>query len=393
MFFYIFSMENEKRETEKGMQFGGQLEEYLTSTHRYSKPLKERELKQYFNYLKQGTISADYLLVPKNEELIQRLDKNHIIINHREIKFESEINKQIQSAKKLKILYRFCKNKDHLDIKLTSGSTIDYNIANIVGGPSKRIDVLEPKTLYLKLRNEKASEARDKLICSNLRFVTKTASNYSASRYYLEDLVLQGTLGLIQAVDKYDLESGNKFTTYAKDWISQSIGQFLQKTSSNFKINSELYAKMGYIRKIEQEFTDKNSRVPSQEELFEKIDALQKAGVYYQKDKKITKKNIADYLRLQDLDITPIESNEDGKINFDVGVHMKDYDRVIDNETMNQLFEKLSSKEREILAKRHGIGDYDEHSLKELGKQYGLTRERVRQMIIEIKDKLNSFAG
>ena len=254
----------------------------------------------------------------------------------------------------------------------------DELIATIVGklerlekenkiSPYKIILLSEIKSLYGRL-----SQHKKEMLKRNLRLVVKIAKDYIHSGISLLDLVQEGNLGLMRAVTKFDYRRGYRFSTYASWWIRQAILRAIWEKERTIRIPVHLMEKRKKLIKTYANFQEKRGEVPRPEEIAEKakvpIDVVHKALF-----------SLPQAISLE----TPVGENAS------LGYVIEDKETpspfdVMERKELREMMEKILSnlppREAEILRLRFGIGGDEEHTLQEIGRKFGISRERVRQL-------------
>ena len=216
--------------------------------------------------------------------------------------------------------------------------------------------------------------ALEKLTRANLRFVVSVAKQYQNQGLSLPDLINEGNLGLIKAAEKFDETRGFKFISYAVWWIRQSILQALAEQSRIVRLPLNQVGSLNKINKAFSKFEQENERRPSPEELADVLD--------------IPVDKIADTMKVSgrhiSVDAPFVEGEDNSLLDVMINDDSPNADRVLINESLSKEIERvlaftLSDRERDIVKKFFGIG-VTEMTLEEIGDEFGLTRERVRQI-------------
>ena len=231
----------------------------------------------------------------------------------------------------------------------------------------------QEKSLALRIRNgdEKAKEL---FIERNLRLVIKVARKYTGHGISFLDLIQEGNLGLIKAVDKFDVTKGYKFSTYATCWIRQSIQRSLGDKSRNIRLPVHLYEKVKKYELLKKKLSLKFNREPTFEELSKKM--------------RVSIDTIYKYERLKHdtISLNMIVGDEDSELEDFISLSTESIDNQFIEENLKDVIENLlknsnlTTKEIDILKLRFGLGTNDPKTLEETGKIYGVSRERIRQI-------------
>lgn len=225
--------------------------------------------------------------------------------------------------------------------------------------------------------------AKDVFIRSNLRLVVAVARRYPRAGLPLLDLIQEGNAGLVRAVEKFDYAKGFKFSTYATWWIRQAITRSIADQSRTIRLPVHLVEELGRIRRVQREFNRENGRDPEHSEIAAELDS--------------TTSRVSDVL---DWARDPVSLNmpvdDAGDTQF--GDLLEDTSAVspeqsvmtlLRSEELEELIGKLDNRTASIIRMRYGIEDGRERTLTEVGKQHGLTRERIRQIekhaLLELK--------
>ena len=226
---------------------------------------------------------------------------------------------------------------------------------------------------------ETGNIARETFIEANLRLVVSNAKRfmYKTEKLDLLDLIQEGNVGLHTAVDKFDYRRGFKFSTYATWWIRQAISRGISNTDETIRLPVHAEDRMRMVRNAESEFYEHNGRQPSAAEI------AQFAGIH-EEDVNDLLAIHQKFRRMVELD-RPIGDKAQptvmGELVIDssVDVETEALDNVYISEVLDAIDEVLEGKEKDIFLKHNGMMG-DEYTLERLGKEYGLTRERIRQI-------------
>jgi RNA polymerase primary sigma factor len=239
-----------------------------------------------------------------------------------------------------------------------------------------RVPLLTPQeevklAAQIKRGNKKA---REKMITANLRLVVKIAHDFGNYGLPLLDLISEGNIGLMKAVERFDPNKGGKLSTYASWWIKQSIKRALANQSKTIRLPVHLVDKIGKIRRVAAQMTEELGREPTNEELAEEL-GLPLAKVAHLKTVAVRPASLDAKINADDdTAFGDLVSDERAEDPF---AALRDKDL---REEIGDLLGALDARERKIIAFRFGLGGGRERTLEEVGRKFGVTRERIRQL-------------
>lgn len=251
-------------------------------------------------------------------------------------------------------------------------STLQIYLEEINGAPLLTAE--EEKTLARQIIQDNNPEARDRMIRSNLRLVVNIAKKFGNRGMPLADLIEEGNLGLLRAVEGYDPEQGSRFSTYASWWIKQAIKRSLINAVQPIHIPAYMVEMIARWKQTALKLEEKLGRTPSTEEMSEALQIPPKKTRYIRRAvKAITSPT---QMPATEDTISLNEILEDEKtVRPDEAVFNAD-----ELNTIQNLLNQIDKREAEVLRLRFGLDDEEPLTLKEIGKRVGLTRERVRQI-------------
>ena len=286
-----------------------------------------------------------------------------------------------------KLLLLFVVRGIDMDIKNDESQAFDADVIHLYLKEISHKPLLtkEEEVLYSRKCLTGDKGAKQVMIESNLRLVVSIAKKYRGSGMLLSDLIDEGNIGLITAVDKFDPERGFRFSTYATWWIKQTIERAIHNQARTIRLPVHVSKEINTILRTHKQLMRNTSHEPSQEEVAEKLErSVEDISGVLAFDAPVVSidQAISDDSNSQSMSAF---ISDNGSMNPDTAANEQDI-----NKLAISMLESLNMRDREILCRRFGLLGYEAQTLQQVADEVGLTRERIRQLQVISLSKLKN---
>lgn len=303
------------------------------------------------------------------EDDLNELEETEVIEEITELDIEDDLNfvQQVNDFEGERDATRFYLREIGVHDLLTADQEIDYGRRAKSGDPKARM------------------EARDKMIKANLRLVVKIARRFVNRGLPLLDLIEEGNLGLMRAVEKFDPERGFRFSTYATWWIKQTIDRALMNQTRTIRLPVHIVKEINVYLRAERTLSQTLDREPTAEDIAKLLDRpLEEVNRMVALNERVTS---VDTPRMEDTEKSLLDTIADEQ-NPDPVILLEGLDLM---QRIELCLSQLNDKQRKILERRFGLDGNEGATLEQVGEEIGITRERVRQIQMEALKQLRGI--
>ncbi len=330
-------------------------------------------------YKKNGVVTTGVIEEISSNRNLEKEELENIYKITSNLKIVNENLKSIDHIQKKEKYNGFSKNKTNFSKKSFSKDPIKSYLREI-----SQVSLLNPanEVLLAKKIKKGDAEAKEKFIKANLRLVVSIAKIYMGKGVLFLDLIQEGNIGLIRAVEKFDYKKGYRFSTYATWWIRQAITRAIADQARTIRLPVHMVETLNNLLRVQLELSQKLNRDPTSEEISKLTD--------------ITPRKIENILKISEGPIsleTSIGESEDSKISdfIEDSEAKSPFDATsfsMLEQHLQDVLNTLNERERRVIKLKYGLNDGSPKTLEEVGREFGITKERIRQIESEALRKL-----
>ena len=358
-----------------------QVKEYFIALIKSGKKVKDDDI-----------IKACESIYMSDEEMADIIDEILSIKNEQEMDFTDDDLKEAEMLLDDVFVPSDVDDLLPVDDEIDDFTKIDYDSGAKINDPVKmylkeigKVQLLGDREIELARRTKEGDvDAKNELISANLRLVVSIAKHFLGWGLSFLDLIQEGNIGLIKAVEKFDYTKGFKFSTYATWWIKQAITRAIADQARTIRIPVHMVETINKMTRIQRQLTQELGREPSAEEIAERMEG----DITPDRVRQIQRINL-EPVSLE----TPIGEEDDSHL----GDFIEDKEVITPNEyasnellkkELQEILKELTPREAKVLQLRYGLEDNRPHTLEEVGKEFNVTRERIRQIEAKALRKL-----
>ncbi|MGN0435207.1 MAG: RNA polymerase sigma factor RpoD [Wujia sp.] len=370
----IMEQENQVKDPAMEEKFHAKLEELLEIAKKKKNVIEDTEIINHFNDCKDMELNTERMI-----EIFEFLEKNSVdVLTITDDEDDEEPDDLLLEADDVEDV-----DVEHIDLSVPDGVSIEDPVRMYLKEIGKVPLLSAEEEIELAKRMEEGDEeAKKKLAEANLRLVVSIAKRYVGRGMLFLDLIQEGNLGLIKAVEKFDYRKGYKFSTYATWWIRQAITRAIADQARTIRIPVHMVETINKLIRVSRQLLQELGREPLPEEIAEEMD--------------IPVERVREILKISQEPVsleTPIGEEEDSHLgdfiqDENVPVPAEAAAFTLLKEQLVEVLGTLTEREQKVLRLRFGLDDGRARTLEEVGKEFKVTRERIRQIEAKALRKL-----